>query len=192
MITINEVGSAIYGAFRLAKLDPGGMAYFDRSANGALNSFYAAVLILPFDFAKLVAIKWEYLSKTESIPTWLALVSIGYVISWTLIPVLMIFVTPWLDRWDRYCHYVVAYNWSRVIVTAAFLPLHTLRLTGLMPTSVFQFLGQGLWMVSLFYLWFVFKVSLKVSGGMAASLVAAQFAIGLVLFQISKQVIYGG
>lgn len=191
MITINEVGSALYGAYRLAKRDPGGMAFFDRSANGALKSFFAAALILPFDIARMTANRWDFLVETESLSTWIALVSIGYVIDWTLIPVLMISVVRWIDRWDQFCDFIVAYNWSHVLIMAAFLPLHTLRLTGLIPLSVFQFFGMGLLFAALFYLWFVFKVSLKTSGGMAASLVAAQYVIGLVLFQISRLVIYG-
>lgn len=192
MITINEVSSAVYGAYRLAKRDPGGMAYFDLSAEGALKSFYAAALIIPFEFARLTANRWEFLTETDSIPTWFVLESLVYVIDWTLIPVLMIPVARWIDRWDRFCEFVAAYNWSHVIITAAFLPLHTLRLTGLIPLGLFQFLGMGLLFAALFYLWFVFKVSLKISGGMAASLVAAQYVIGLLLFQISKLVIYGG
>ena len=192
MITINEVGSAVYGAYRLAKQDPDGLAFFDRSANGALKSFYAAALLLPFDFAVTTADKWDFLVKTESIPTWLALESIAYIIGWTLIPVLMISVARWIDRWDRFCDFVAAFNWSHVLITAAFLPLQTLRFTGLIPLGVFQFFGFGVLFAVLFYLWFVFKVSLNISGGMAASLVVAQYAIGLVLFQIFTLVIYGG
>ena len=47
MITAREVTAALYGSWRLARLDPGGMAYFNRTVEGFWNSFFAAVIVAP-------------------------------------------------------------------------------------------------------------------------------------------------
>jgi len=43
-----EMMYALYGAYRLARFDAGGMRYFDASIDGFWRSFFAAVLIAPF------------------------------------------------------------------------------------------------------------------------------------------------
>lgn len=191
MITVNEIGSGLYGAYRLAWRDSGGMAFLDRSPEGAVKSFYAAALLLPIHLVLTIADEWEFLTRTASIPTWLVLEATTYVIGWTLIPVLMISITHWIDRWDRFCDYVVAYNWSQVIMGVVWLPLHTLRLTQVISDTVFTALGLPLLAVTLVYMWFVFKVSLKTTGGMAASLVAGDYVLSLMRFQVFETVIYG-
>lgn len=192
VITINEVGSAIFGAFRLALRDPGGMAFFDRTPDGARKSFFAAALILPVHAVETIAARWEFLVETGPSPGWFALEFFTYVISWTLIPVLMIAFTRWIDRWDRYCDFLVSYNWGHIIFVAAFLPLHVLSFAELLPLSVLNLLGLAVLIAVLFYLWFILKVALDISGGMAASLVAGEYIIGRILFNISDALIYGG
>ncbi len=191
MITINEIGSGLYGAYRLARRDIGGMTFLDRSPEGAVKSFYAAALLLPIHLVLTVADEWEFLTTTPSIPTWLILEAITYVIGWTLVPVLMISITHWIDRWDRYCDYVVAYNWSQAIMAVVWFPLHTLRLAQVISDTVFTVLGLPLLAVTLFYMWFVFKTSLKITGAMAASLVAGDYVLTLMRFQVFENVIYG-
>ena len=189
-MTINEIASAVYGTYRLARRDPGGLAFFDRSSEGAVKSFYAAVIVLPIHVFLTTANKWEFLQKAD-MPTWLALESVFYVIEWTLFPVLMITITRWIDRWNRFPDFLVAYNWSHIIIIAAWLPLQSLRLADLIPLPVFHMLGLGLLGVVLYYRWFFFKVSLDVTGGMAAALVASDYVLNLVVFQVSETVIYG-
>ncbi len=54
MITFHEAARSLYGAYRLARFDPSGMAYMDTSVRGFWNSFYAAVATLPFFLVLLV------------------------------------------------------------------------------------------------------------------------------------------
>lgn len=189
-MTINEIASAVYGTYRLAKRDPGGLDYLDRSSEGAVKSFYAAVIVLPIHAVLTTASKWEFLQKAE-IPTWFAFELVFYVIGWTLFPVLMITITRWIDRWNRFPDFLVAYNWSHIIILAAWLPLQFLRLTELVPMPVFHMLGLGLLVIVLYYRWFFFKVSLDITGGMAAALVASDYVLGLVMFQVSESIVYG-
>lgn len=56
MPKFSEIATALYGAYRLARLDPQGMQYFDLSIGGFWRSFFAAVLMAPF-FALLILLQ---------------------------------------------------------------------------------------------------------------------------------------
>ena len=47
MLSLAEIGPALYGAWRLAHFDPDGMRYFDRSIAGFWRSFRVALLGAP-------------------------------------------------------------------------------------------------------------------------------------------------
>ena len=46
-LTARETVYSIFGAYRLAMLDKSGLSYLDRSPEGAIRSFYAALIVLP-------------------------------------------------------------------------------------------------------------------------------------------------
>ena len=52
--SVTEIAYALYGAWRLARLDSGGMGYFDRSIAGFWKSFFAALLVAPGHILLLV------------------------------------------------------------------------------------------------------------------------------------------
>ena len=47
MPSFRDIVYGIYGAWRLARLDPGAMTHFDRTVEGFWNSFFAAVIVAP-------------------------------------------------------------------------------------------------------------------------------------------------
>ena len=47
MVSQLEIVRSIFGAWRLLTLDAGGMQYFNRTPEGAINSFTAALVVLP-------------------------------------------------------------------------------------------------------------------------------------------------
>lgn len=189
VITINEVSSAVYGTYRLARRDPGGLAFLDRSPEGVVKSFAAALLLFPLDMALTLASRWQSIA-TMPMTDWFLLESIFYVIEWTLFPVLMIPISRWIDRWGRFHDFLVIYNWSHILIFAVRLPLRLLLLGGL-PLPLFQVLALGLLAAILYYKWYYFKLSLDLTGGMAAALVASQYVLALVVFQVSDTIVYG-
>ena len=50
MLTLSEIGHAVYGAWRLAFFDPNGMRYFDQSLTGFWRSFRLAIWLAPPSF----------------------------------------------------------------------------------------------------------------------------------------------
>src|SRR3712207_2049243 len=113
-LTARETVYSLYGAYRLALLDKSGLQYFDSTAEGALRSFYAAVLVLPAYAILMVLRQWDQLGDL-SLLRFLAVEAIAYVISWTAYPLLMYHLSGLLDRADHFFAFLCAYNWSSVI-----------------------------------------------------------------------------
>ncbi len=190
MITVNEVGSAVFGAFRLACRDPGGMAFFDRSREGALKSFYAAGILLPFYIFFVVTRWWDDFETLSAVRVFL-IESLTYVIAWTIFPVLMIGITKWIDRTDRFFDFVVAYNWASVVAMAVRFPAVVIQRFELLPDPVVDMMILALVIVLVVYGWYVIKTSLDVGGGLAAGLTASEFILGLVLSDVTTAIIEG-
>ena len=191
MLTFNEATSAVFGAYRLARFDRNGMAFIDRSPEGALNSFYAAVLLLPFFiFAELLHL-WSDLAELSLLRV-VAVDGIAYVISWTLFPVIMLSAVGAFDRQQRYFDFLATYNWSNVIQAGIYFPVLVLGGFGLLPEPVIIVLALAATAAVLVYAWFVIKTSLDIAGPLAVALVGADFMISLALTDITDGMIYSG
>lgn len=188
MITINEIGSAIYGAYRLARRDPGGMAYFDRTRKGAIRSFYAAILLLPFH-AIIVAGRWWDDMAILSLQRMVAIESLTYVISWTIFPVLMIWIARSIDRSDRYYDFLVSFNWASLVTIVARFPLFVIRRLELLPEPIADILVLALVVAVLLYRWYVLKTALNIGGGLAGGLTAAALFASLLIRDVASTLI---
>ena len=58
MISAQQTFTALYGAYRLARLDTGGMKFFDQTIDGFWRSFYAAVIVAPL-FILFLAVSYD-------------------------------------------------------------------------------------------------------------------------------------
>lgn len=188
MITINEIGSAIYGAYRLARRDSGGMAYFDRTREGAIRSFYAAGLLLPFHAIIVLGRWWEDMAIL-SVQRMVAIESLAYVIGWTVFPVLMIWIARSIDRSDRYFDFLVAYNWASLVTIVVRFPLFVFRRLELLPGLVTDILVLVLLVVLLIYRWYVLKTALSIGGGLAGGLTAAALFTNLLIRDVASTLI---
>ena len=122
MITAAEVARAIQGCWRLARLDPSGMDYFDKTIEGFWRSFWVAALVAP----AYLLLGWfdGGGAAVEAGPAHhYAVEVIGYVISWVAYPLAMFYLTRLMDRAADYVGYIVAYNWSHIFQVAIFLPV---------------------------------------------------------------------
>ncbi|MBP2313459.1 hypothetical protein [Azospirillum soli] len=169
-LTSRDVASSVFGAYRLARFDPTGLDYMDRTPEGAWKSFYAAIIILPA-YALLLAIRlWDQAQDTPLFQL-VTVEAIAYVVSWTAFPVIMHGVTRMLDRSSRYVDFLCAYNWSSVVQMAVYLPVVVLAATGLLPAPLSEGLVFGVMLAMLTYQWFVLRTALDVPGLTAAILV---------------------
>jgi hypothetical protein len=163
-----EVYRSLYGALRLAFLDPSGLAHFNFSIEGFWRSFFAAVLVAP-GFAILIAQK--LLARAEPFdPGWATLVQLlAYGLSWAAFPLAAVALTRLLGVSQNYVPLIVALNWGAVLQVVAFLTavLIGLALPGLLEGLIMLLVTGGI----LFYQWFITRSALQTSGGIALMLV---------------------
>jgi len=169
-LTSRDVAYSVFGAYRLARFDPTGLDYIDRTPEGALRSFYAAVIVLPA-YAVLMLIRmWDQGVEAPFLQV-LVVESIAYVVNWTAFPLLLYQVTGMIDRRARYPTVVAANNWAAVVQMAVYLPTVVLGQVGVLPEPLGDGLVFGVMLAMLTYQWFVLRTALDVTGIAAASLV---------------------
>jgi hypothetical protein len=162
-----EVVRSLYGAWRLAWLDPSGMGQFNLSVEGFWRSFFAAVLVAP-GYALLVA--QDLLAREEAVhPIWAVLVeTLAYAVGWAAFPVAAIFLTRLLGLSRNYVALIVAANWASVIQIGAFLAVIALGFVLPPLAGLAVMLATG---AILFYQWFVIRTTLDTTAGIAIAFV---------------------
>ncbi len=172
-----EIAYGVYGAWRLARLDPAGMNYLNRSIEGFWKSFFAAVLAAPAH----ALILWLQLANLTIAAGPLRLVvveSLIYAVSWLAFPFIMFYLTQTLDRAKEYQGFVVAYNWAQVVQLLVVLPVVFAIADDRLPGPIANLLYAGLLAAVLGYEWFIARTALALSGVGAAGVVALAFVVG--------------
>lgn len=161
-----EVWSGLYGAYRLAFLDPSGMGYFNLTIEGFWRSFFAAALVAP-GYALLMLLRAAPEEHVD-LGALVLVESVAYAIAWCAFPLAAIVLTRLLGLGRNYVALVVAINWSAVLQTAGFV---VVVLLGRVAPGAF-----GGWLVLLAtgailaYQWFVIRTALETTGGVALML----------------------
>lgn len=183
-LTLNQAATSLYGVYRLARLDPGGMAYLDASLEGFWRSFWAAAIVAPF-YGVLLAVRQEAdMAEAETLRYW-AVEGIAYAIGWLLYPVVMLSIANLLEREERYLGYIVAYNWATVLQYAIFLSVAFLHAAGFLSADMATALMLILFLPILVYVGFIAKTALGIPVGTAAGLVVLDFVLGLIIDAVS-------
>jgi hypothetical protein len=177
---VNEILRALYGAYRLARFDTGGMAFFNVTPGGFWKSFFAAVIVLPL-YLLLLAVRLRYGVADTTPSRFLAIELIAYVIGWVIYPLVMATVTRLIDREPRYIGYVVAYNWASVWQNLFYLPIAILSVAGPLAGNAGSSLAVAALVVVLVYAWFVARTALAIPGLFAVPLVGLDVVLGLLL-----------
>ncbi len=177
------VTRSVYGAWRLARLDRGGMSFFELSIPGFWRSFFAAVVVAPA-FAVLVALRFGHeteLGPDLDLGPFLVVKLVAYAVSWAAFPLAMLVLARLLSLSAFYVPFIIAYNWSAVIQIAVFLPAALIEASGLLPETLAGILMMIATMAILSYQWFVARVALQTTGVMAAGLVAFDLLLGILI-----------
>ena len=180
MPSVNEILRALYGAYRLARFDAGGLAYFDATPGGFWKSFFAAVIVLPL-YLLLLAVRLQGDLPEGTPARFLAIELIAYVIGWVIYPLVMATVARLIDRERHYVRYIVAYNWASVWQNILYLPVAILSVAGLLADGAAGFIALAALVAVLVYAWFVARIALALPGLHAVPLVALDVVLGLLL-----------
>ncbi len=178
MITIPEISSGLFGAWRLALGDKAGLSYFDATASGALRSFHAAFLALPLGILFLIL---DLTRQDLDAPgAMIALVFLlAFALDWAAFPLVVLKLAPMMGCDDHVLRYIPALNWARVLELAVLLPAAAVGAADAGGGGAL--LRLILMMVVLFYHWFVAKTALEVTAPQAAFLVGLNLVMGFII-----------
>lgn len=123
-----EVRLAVQGLLRLARFRPDFPRFFDRSARGALRSFWLMAPLYPFYLLQL----WnsEALKSVDDATQFYLAMSVGYLNLWLVPPLLIALLAPMIGRDAEMPGCITMYNWAGVLNYAVALPLILLELGG--------------------------------------------------------------
>ena len=187
MSRAREAAYALFGAYRLARLDPSGLQYFNATVQGFWRSFTAALIVAP-GYVILIGLELGQSPDAASFD-WghIALVqAIAYVISWTAFPVALHYLTAAIGRHQEYVGYIVAYNWAAVIQMAVMLPAAAVQ--AMIPGQAGGLIMLPVVVATAFYQWFIARTALRIGGGTAAGIVGFDFALSLFIAGIAATI----
>jgi len=178
MPTWPEISRSIYGTWRLAHADTGGMNYFDLSFGGFWRSFGAAVVALPL-YVYFVAVTFD--GTDVSLTVFIIVKALTYTVGWIALPVVMIGLAPLLGLSSRYVDFIIVTNWGSVLRSALFLPINTLAGFGNASTGFGAMLYLATMVAALAYQWFITRTSLQTNNITASGLVVVDLLLGFLV-----------
>lgn len=171
---------ALYGAYRLARADTGGMAYFDRTVDGFWKSFFAAVIIAP---GYAVVIWRDMPTVTEDVGL-LRIVAVhlcAYVLSWVAYPVVTHAICTSIGRRAEFIPFIVATNWAKVVQMVVYLPVILIVTVNVLPNGGAAFVQAIAYLAVLVYQWFVTRTALAIGGAAAVGFVFLDLIISILV-----------
>lgn len=186
MIPWAEIHAGIFGAWRLARRDPKGLAWINDSPLGFWHSFWAAALVFPGVMA--LEILTGGFGENPGVRA-ITVKLIAYAIDWTAFPLLMIFVADSLGRFHRYWRYGAAYNWASVVQVGLMLPITSVAVLTQSPLAILLY--QALIVLLLTYRAYIAHIALEVGLGTAIGITFMDVLLALLLENISNRVMVG-
>ena len=167
----------IYGAWILARRDGAltAPAYFDLTWEGFWRSFMAPLALLPLHLLTVAVQNVE----ADSIDAELLSGGIAYLGFIALWPLVVIPVARGFGLGAHYVTYIVAYNWSTVIIMAFVLPVSAL--IAMAPGQVAGLLALALVVGSLAYVWVVTRRTLHAPPSLAFAVIVLDLLLTLAL-----------
>jgi len=177
MVSIKEITSSLYGAYRLARLDPDALQYFNISASGFYRSFAAVFLALPF-FLIENAIDYKKFETATSFAPFLIVLGIALTVSWMCYLIAAGFLARLLDIFQHFTVFVIVYNWSQLGIIIIWLPLSVLS-TGLLDGGLSSIISLLFIAATYVYLWRILRITLGISGLLAVGFAFLEFIIAI-------------
>jgi hypothetical protein len=178
---LEEARQSLFGSWLLLIRNPEGYRHFAQSEAGFWRSFSAIVIIAPlYLYATTVQVELPGEADPAASPS-LAAAMVGLVLQWVGWPLAMVLIARVAGLQPGYARYIIAYNWSSVLVIALLMPPLILLDVGLVGAGFAVFLSFALMLVSLYYRWYVAQTAFETSGLVAAGLVFADLVLSLLI-----------
>lgn len=191
MVSAREASNAIYGAYRLARFDAGGLQYFDNTSQAFWNSFWVAVFVLP-GHALLLLMRLPDVALGAGTGLVLLVESIAYVASWFAYPLAIFYVAQRFKRSRIYFRYIAAYNWASIIELGLLLGVSALAASGMLPPRLGSLLSLAGTVAILAYQWFIARVAFEATAGGAVALVALDLSLSVLINGWADHILMAG
>ena len=180
-----EARLALAGTLRLAVGDRGALASFDRTLDGFWRSFRAAVICYPL-YLMLLTMRVSGAEWQRS-GIWRIVIveTIGYVIAWVAFPLLMLNVTRWIGRAQRFFDFMVPYNWCQVPQSLLFVLVGIESESGLLGANAGETIDIVAAVATLVYEWYIARIALETTGSAAGFVVLVDLVLGVFLSRVS-------
>jgi hypothetical protein len=180
MITLREIIVSLYGAWRLAWLDPAGIRYISSSFAGARRSFWAAAVAAPMHLV-LFALRLKVSPTLEPSLRVLLIEIIAYAAYWTAFPVMAHVAVTAINRLQHYPRLVAAFNWISVIQSAVIVVIAPIVVGDALPDILEIGIQLVIYPALLVYVAFTVRSALDVSWGVGASFALLDLLLSLAL-----------
>lgn len=176
-----ELRSAMTGTLRFACGDRTALRYFDRSLDGFWRSFRAAYIAYPL-YLLLLTMRTSF-TQWQATGGWtiIAVETIAYVITWSGFPLIMLPVTRWFGREDRFFDFLVPYNWCQLPQSALAVAIGLEAASGAFSLAAVRFADFACAVAILVYEWFIARVALDTTRGRAALVVGIDLLLAVVV-----------
>jgi hypothetical protein len=170
---------------RLARGDRGGLTCFDRSLDGFWRSFRAAAITYPL-YLMLLTMRVS-VAEWQRSGGWRIIIveTIGYVIAWVAFPLIMLEVTRWIGRANRFFNFMVPYNWCQVPQSALFVLIGIATESRILGARAGESLDIIAAIATLVYEWYIARVALEVAGSIAVFVVLVDLVLGVFISHIA-------
>ncbi len=178
MISVPQLANGIYGTWLVLKFDIRGWDFFEISVRGFWASFTAAFIMAPFHFFHTVAAFSPERTDLSFTP-YIIVEVLSYILSWTLFPFVMLYVSEFLGKAPKYFAHIVPYNWIRLPIEGPLYLILLLSDFGIIAVEGVAFLNLLGLLALIVYGTFIAGVGLKITTATAMGLVVLDFVLSL-------------
>ena len=183
-----EVTFALYGAWRLVRLDAAGISFFDRSPAGSRRAFWVLAFNTPAGLI-LAGLYKPQIFERSGVFRVVVLSALGDLVFFLAFAVLVNLLARVLDREERWLDFIIPYYWTQAPVMALLLALGGLHMGGLLPGAI-----GGLAIEATIVAWYAFcgwlaRASLGVPVMGAVAVALSDFVLTKLLSRVMDAVL---
>jgi len=181
-----EILRSLRGAWRLFRRDETGYEQFSNTIGGFWRSFAVIILIFPFYFIAWRAEQQIIGIATKEAPAItgdvsFATVALALILGWFAYPAVMALLVRIFHLGGRYVPYIIAYNWTALLIMGLLMPPFLLFLTGVIEAGTAMGINFSLTLFALYFHWYVAFTALKTTAALAAAFVAIDFLLSVII-----------
>ena len=137
---LNYIADNLAGAWAVMLGRRDGLARLDQSVEGFWRSFAAILLLIPFAVLALLSQRQMMAavgpdSASEVPADGFGFEMIALAVDWVMFPIVFAGLARPLGLASRYVPFIVARNWSAVILSAMLAPVHAFHIVAILPSS---------------------------------------------------------